>query len=286
MTLEVVVSRAGDFFAMEHAFAVRALIASVLVGAMCGGLGVVLVLRRLAMLGDAMGHATLPGIVGGFLLVQAKNTLAMYAGAVASALLAALVVARLNDLPKTRSDANLGIVLVSFFGLGVVLQTFAQNSPSGAQAGINHYFFGNAAAIAPDQLNAVFVCAVFASVSLAVSFRPLMLGSFDPTFATVHGVPTRALDRALLAMLAIVIVVSAQTVGIILVAAMLVIPAQTALLVARTPAGGVAGAVAFGALSGAVGAFASFVFDGVPTGPAMALTAAALFAATLLVRRA
>lgn len=285
MNSGLVLERAAEFITMEYAFGARALAASVLVGSVCGAVGVFLVLRRMALLGDAMGHATLPGVVTGFLLTQSKSLPLIYAGALVSALLAALTVARLNRAPRTRPDANVGLTLTGFFGLGVVLLSYAQASPSGAQAGLNSYFFGNAAAISTAQLTALCATAAATWTLMVAGFRALVLTTFDPTFSSSIGFSNRAFEYTFLAVLAAVVVVSIQTVGVVMVAAMLIIPAQAALMMHRTPAAVVAAASLIGALSGGAGAMASYVFEGVSTGPAMVLVSAAIFASYAVARR-
>lgn len=284
MNAAFVLERASEFVTLQYAFGARALIASVLVGALCGAVGVFLVLRRMALLGDAMGHATLPGVVAGFLVTQSKSLPLMYAGAMGAALLAALSIAKLNQTPRTRSDANVGLTLAGFFGLGVVLLSIAQATPSGAQAGLNAYFFGNAAAVSTAQLIALGLTTLFAFATLLAGFRALVVTTFDPTFAATIGFPRRFLEAAFLMVLAAVVVVSIQTVGVVMVAAMLIIPAQAALIGHRTPGAVVVAATLIGAFSGGAGALTSYTFEGVSTGPAMVLVAAGIFAVYALLR--
>ena len=133
-----------DFVSMRHAFAVDATLACVLVGVVCGVVGTFMVLRGLSLVGDAAGHATLPGVCIGFLLAGTKSLGPMLLGAALTAAIAVSAVAWLERGPRSRPDAALGIVLSVSFGIGVVLLSIVQHSPSGAQAGLNQYLYGSA----------------------------------------------------------------------------------------------------------------------------------------------
>lgn len=276
-------SRAAEFFTMRYAFALDALGASVLVGAVCALVGTFLVLRGLSLVGDATGHATLPGVAVGFLIAGGASTGWMLAGALGSALLAALLIGVIGRGPRTRPDAAIGIVLSVFFGLGIVLISYIQSTATGAQAGLGSFLFGNAAGVTRSQLYLLGgVCAAFATL-VVVFYRPLMLTVFDEGFARSIGVPTRLVQAGLLGALSVCVVLSIQAVGVVLVAAMLIIPPSTALFFSSRLPRVLAIASGAGAVSGAVGAFVSFLAEGVATGPAMVLVASAIFAVALLV---
>ncbi|MBA2663027.1 MAG: metal ABC transporter permease [Bradymonadaceae bacterium] len=273
--------RAAEFFSFRYAFALEALGASILVGAICALVGTFLVLRGMSLIGDATGHATLPGVCVAFLLVGAKSMGALLAGALVSALAAALLIGVISRGPRTRPDAAIGIVLSVFFGFGIVLLSYIQNSPTGAQSGLGGFLFGNAAGISRDQLIALLATSLGLGALVGVFYRPLKLTVFDEGFARSIGIPTSLVQMALLSALAVCVVISIQAVGVVLVAAMLIIPPSAALFLSKRLGHVLLFAMLVGAVSGALGAFLSYMAEGVATGPAMVLVAAALFLGAL-----
>lgn len=278
MTWDVIATRSVEFFTFEYAFATRALLASVLIGALCGLVGTFMVLRRMSLIGDAAGHATLPGVVGAFLVTGSKSMAPLLVGGLGSALLATWVVERVARGRRTRPDAAIAIGLAVFFGLGLVLLSVAQRSPTAAQAGLDGVLFGNAAAVTGPQLAMLAVISLALAAGVIALVRPLSLATFDPSFARAAGVPVDLVRAGVTLALTLAVVVSIHAVGVVLVAAMLITPPSTALLVTRRLPAALALSAGIGAGSGAAGAWVSFVFDGVSTGPAMVLVASAAFA--------
>lgn len=287
MTWHTFAERTVEFFSFRWGFALDGLLAGVIVGGLCGLVGVFMVLRRLSLIGDATAHATLPGVCVAFLLTGSKALPVLLAGALASGLAANAMVAWLLRLPRSRPDAVIGVVLSVFFGLGIVLLSFVQVSPTGAQSGLQSFLFGSAAGVARSQVLTLGVAGVAVALVVVAAMRPLTLATFDPVFAGSVGIPVRAIETLSLLTLAAVVVVSIRTVGVVLAAAMLVVPPSAALLVARRRIGAAAGlSGAIGALSGAVGAWISFVFEGLSTGPTMVLVAGTIFIAVFAADRA
>jgi ABC-type Mn2+/Zn2+ transport system permease subunit len=267
----------GSFWRMEYAFVARALVVSVTVGMLCGAAGVWMVLRGLSLVGDVAAHATLPGLCIAFLIAGQGHPAALLAGALCSAVLAVGTLAVLEHAGRTRPDAAMALVLSVFFGAGAALLQRATLSPGAAQAGLQSFLLGNAAAVTTAQLWTVVIASVTIAVLMAVGYRWLVLSTFDPVFARLAGVPVAALRMLSVGLLAAAVVVSVQAVGLVMVAAMLVIPASAALLVGRTMPVVLAVATLVGGLSGAVGSWVSFAVPGVATGPAMVLAAAMFF---------
>lgn len=275
--------RAREFFLFEYDFVLNALGASVLVGVVCGLVGTFLVLRGFSLLGDATGHATLPGVAGAFLLTGTQNPLALLIGALASGGAGALTVGVFSRGPRVRADAAIGIVLSVYFGIGVVLLTYIQDTETGRQAGLEQFLWGNAAAITQHQLWVLVAIGAVLCALVAVFFRPLSVMTFDENYARSVGIDTDLLEIGLLGALSVAVVVSIQAVGVILVAAMLIIPPSAGRFLSHRLVGVVAWAMGLGAVSGALGAFASYVFEGVATGPGMVVVAAVLFLIALVV---
>lgn len=277
--------RLVDFLSMRHAFAVDATLACMAIGGLCGLVGTFMVLRGLALVGDAAGHATLPGICLGFLVAGSKAIGALLVGAATSAATAVAAIAWIERGPRSRPDAALGTVLSVSFGFGVVLLSIVQRSPTGAQSGLNQFLYGSAAAVTRGQLWEIAVVTALLGGAVVAWFRPLALFCFDPTYARAVGLPTKRMQAGLLAGLTVAVVVGIQAVGVVLVAAMLILPPSTARLLTRRLSAMAAWGAAFGASAGFVGAAASYVFDGLATGPTMVLVAAATFGCTLALTR-
>ena len=281
MSQSLYIDRAREFFFFQYDFVAYALGASVLVGIVCGLVGTFLVLRGFSLLGDATGHATLPGVAGAFLLTGFQHPAALLTGALVSGGLGALTVGLFSRGPRVRPDAAIGIVLSVFFGAGIVMLAYIQEVETGRQAGLEQFLFGNAAAITQGQLWVLLGIGLALCVAVAIFYRPLALMTFDEQFARSVGINTMALEIGLLGALSVAVVISIQAVGVILVAAMLIIPPSAGRFLSRTLAGVIAWAMVLGAVSGALGAFISYVFEGVATGPAMVLVAAFFFVMAL-----
>lgn len=281
ISMSVLLERASEFFSFRYAFAIDALVASILIGAVCGLIGTFLVLRGMALIGDATGHATLPGVCIAFLLIGSKSMGALLVGALISALVATLLIGVLGRGRRTRPDAAIGIVMSVFFGIGIVLLSYIQNSPTGAQSGLDGFLFGNAAGVSRTQLYWLLAVSFSLIALVGIFYRPLKLTIFDEGFARAIGIPTNLVQAGLLGALAICVVLSIQAVGVVLVAAMLIIPPSTALFFSKRLERVCLISMVIGAVSGSLGAFFSYIAEGVATGPAMVLVASGFFACAL-----
>ncbi|MFM8363937.1 MAG: metal ABC transporter permease [Verrucomicrobiota bacterium] len=274
--------RAWEFFTFADPAARWALAGSVLLGACCGMMGSFLVVRRLALMGDALAHAVLPGVALGFLWNMSKDPLAIFAGAVGAGLLGAGTVRLLRSTTRHGEDAALGFVLASFFGAGVCLLTMIQNLPGASKAGLGSFLFGQAAAMGPDDVALLAAVTLVSAMAVALFFKELLVSGFDEDFARSAGLPTHFFQYGLMLLLSFAIVSSLQAAGVVLVSAMLVIPAAAAYLLADRLATIVWLSMGFGASAGAAGAFFSYAGRDVPTGPSMVLVASTFFFGVLL----
>lgn len=274
-------ARAARFFSLQDPAVRYALAGSVLLGISCGLMGAFLVVRKLALMGDALSHAVLPGVAVGFLWSMTKNPAAIFVGAVVAGLLGAAVVQWIQGTTKHREDAALGFVLSSFFGVGIVLVTMIQNRPGSAKAGLDQFMFGQAAAMGAEDVG------VLAGVTMlvlgAVIFwnKEYVVTSFDEGFARSLGMRVKLYHYSLMLLLAFAIVAALQAVGVVLVSAMLVIPAAAAYLLTDRMGAMLVLSAVFGMVAGVVGAFFSFVGRSLPTGPFMVLAAAGVFGLAL-----
>ncbi len=211
--LDGALGRALEFFSFRYAFTVDALLLSVMVGLTCGVVGVFLVLRRQALLGDAVGHAALPGVCAGYLLGGPDSLAALWIGALVAGLLAAWLVAGLSRSQRARPDAMVALVLALFFGLGAVLMTELQGDTQAARQGLTAFLLGNAAAATRAQVVAVAIVGGALLLGVGAAYRPLVVSTFDPVFAASVGVGRGRIEALLAAGLAVAVVISVQAVG-------------------------------------------------------------------------
>ncbi|ALJ34128.1 metal ABC transporter permease [Azospirillum brasilense] len=252
-----------------------------------GTVGTFLLLRRRALVSDALSHATLPGIAVAFLVGAAlglpeRSLLLLLAGAVASGVVGLLTVQALSRFTRLTEDSAIGAVLSVFFGLGVVLLSVIQNLELGGQAGLKTFILGQTAAMAQGEAIAIGLLAAGAALAVALLFKELRVLAFDPGFAAVQGWPVGALDLVLMGLATLVTVIGLQTVGLILVVALLIIPPAAARFwTDRLPALTVAAAV-IGALSGWLGATLSALLPKLPAGAVIVLVAGGFFLLSFL----
>lgn len=258
--------------------------AAVLVGVTCGLLGSFITLRRMALFGDMLGHAVLPGVALGFIVAGTKSAPALLVGALGAGLLAAALTRAIHGWSRIKEDAALGISLTLFYALGVWLLFWITRSESVSSeaSGLDRYLFGNAAVINPYDLWALIAAAVVVLVTVCVGFKELLATSFDPGFAASIGLPRRAIDGFLVVLLTLVIVVSIEILGVVLVVAMLTIPPATAyLLTDRFRVLCLLSSI-LGATAGFGGAYADKMFD-IGVGPSIVCLAFTLLIITFVV---
>jgi manganese/zinc/iron transport system permease protein len=265
----------------DHTFRTVAL-GSAALGITSGALGTFAVLRRQSLLGDAISHAALPGIALAFLLTGSRAPLPLVAGAAVAGFLATLGVIGVVRTTRIKLDAALGIVLSVFFGLGLVLLTFIQRRPDASQAGLDRFLFGQAAGLLQEDVVTMGILGAAALALVALAWKELKLLAFDPDYGTSLGFPMRALDVLLTALLVVAIVIGLQTVGVVLMAAMVIAPAAAARQWTDRLGGVATLAAFFGAAAGVAGAVISSEAERLPTGPTIVLCATAVVLVSLL----
>lgn len=251
-------------------------------GIVSGTLGTYAVLRGQSLLGDAISHAALPGIALAFLLTGVRAPAVLVTGAAVAGWLGALFVLGVTSRTRIPYDAALGLVLSVFFGVGMVLLTFIQRLPSGVQAGLDTFLFGQAAALLPRDVLVMTVLGVVALTATALLWKEFKLLAFDPEFGTALGLPMRRLDVALTTLLVVAIVIGLQTVGVVLMSAILIAPAAAARQWSDRLGRIVALAALFGAVAGVTGAVISAATPRLPTGPTIVLCAGLIMFVSLL----
>ena len=247
-----------------------------LLGLASGALGAFAVLRRQSLLGDAVSHAALPGIVLAFMLTGSKELLVLVGGAFAAGWLGSVLVSQITARSRVPGDSALGIVLAVFFGVGLVFLTFVQGRPDAAQAGLDRFLFGQAATLVERDVVVIAALGGAALATLAAFWKEFKLLTFDPEFGASLGFPIHRLDLLLTSILVLAIVTGLQAVGVVLMAALVVAPAAAARQWTDSLGVMVFLSAGFGALAGVSGALASGGTEGLPTGPTIVLAATAI----------
>lgn len=267
------------------------LLATALLGLSAGVVGTFIVLRRRALVGDVVGHAALPGIVLAFLMQElwlggsGRSTPVLLTGALLTGLGGAGCVLLIDRFSKARSDAALAIVLSLFYGAGAVLLTMAQKIDTGSQAGLKTYLSGKTASLVADD---VWLSASLATALLVLTlllFKEWTLLCFDEGFCAAQGYPAVWLDALLIALAAVVSVLGMQSVGLVLVVGLLIIPPAAARFWTDDIRWMAAAAGLIGAGSGALGVALSSLVPKFATGPTVILCAAGAFVVSLIAGR-
>lgn len=253
-----------------------------LIGILSGVLGSFAVLRGQGLLGDTLSHAALPGVCIGFLIYGGRSLEGIMAGALFTGVVAALLVVFLHQRTVLKMDVALAAILGLGFALGVVLLTYIQREAGSAQAGLDSFLFGQAAAVLRRDLYPMAVVTVLSLLMVLLLWKPFKLMSFDPAFAAVSGLPVKLLEVVLTAMIALAVVVGLQMVGVVLMTAMVIAPGAAARQWARNLSGMVILAALFGAIAGVGGGIVSAFAPGLSTGPVIVLVATLIALISLL----
>ena len=259
----------------QYEFMTRALAVSLLVGIVCPVLGAYVVTRGLGFMGDAMAHSVLPGMIGAFVLGVSP-----FFGALPLAIAVALVIGYLVKRVGLSEDTSIGILFAGLFALGLAMLTTMR----GLKVNLEDVLLGQALGASTSDVMITLALAVVVLAVLAALHKEMVFASFDPSGASVLGLPTEFLDYTLLVLLAVVTVITLHAVGIVLVLSMLITPAATAQMLTRDFTMAMFVGVALGMASAIIGLYASFHYN-LPPGPAMALTATSFFILAGALRR-
>lgn len=252
---------------LQYGFMVRALLASLMVGAICSTLGVYVILQGMAFFGDALAHAILPGIVLAYLLGWP-----LAVGALIFGILTSVGIGALSHRGEVREDTAIGIIFAGSFALGVAMLS----TVGGYAVDLAHILFGDVLAVATRDLWIMLGLSVGVLLIVVLFYKELLVMTFDPVLATVLRLPTTFFRYLLLMMIALTIVIALQTVGIALVLAMLVTPAATAQLVTRRMRSMMVVAAICGMTANLIGLYLSYYVN-IASGPAMVLVATLFF---------
>jgi len=258
----------------QQPYALRALYASAMVGVMCGVLGCFIVLRNMSLIGDALSHAILPGVVAGF-IIAGYSVLGFFTGSVVAGLLAAVLITWIQRNVKTHEDAAIGIVFTSMFAIGVMGISWL-STQEGVHLDLKDFLFGNILGISNQDLWMTFLVFCFTLLCVTVFYRYFFITTFESVVAKTLGISVSTVHYFLMLLLSFAVVASLQSVGVILVVAMLITPASTAYLLTHRMNRMLFIAAAVGLLSTTLGLFLSVAFETTP-GPAMTVSATGLY---------
>lgn len=255
----------------QEAWAIRALIASSMVGLMCGVLGSFIVLRNMALIGDALAHAILPGVVLAFVILGGYSTLGFFAGSVFAGLLAAVGITWIQQNVKTKNDAAIGIVFTAMFAIGVIGISKISRRP-GVHLDLVDFLFGKVLGVSNEDLYLTAAVMVYVFVSIIIFYRHLFVATFQAVIAETMGISVKTVHYFLMLLLSFAVVASLRTVGLILVVAMLITPAATALLLSNRLHWVITISGIVGFFSAVIGLIVSIAYDLTPA-PTMAVVA-------------
>ena len=243
-------------------------------GAICGMLGSFAVLRKQSLLGDAISHAALPGIALAFLITGAKDSNILLIGALVSGLIGTFWIRGIITKTHLKTDTALGLILSLFFGFGMLLLTFIQKQPNANQAGLDKYLFGQAATLLEKDVFLMMIVTGICLVILLLFWKEFKMLLFDADYTKTLGFNTRFIDILITFFIVLAIVLGLQTVGVILMSAMLLAPAAAARQWTNRLSTMVVLAAIFGAFSGVFGTAISASQNNLSTGPVIVLVAA------------
>ncbi len=255
-----------------YTFLQKAFLTAVLVGVLGGVVGSFVVLRGLALMGDAISHAVLPGVA-----ISYMAGISFFFGAFGFGMLTALGIGFLTQKTRLKNDSAIGIVFSTFLALGVVLVAKAETTVD-----LTQILFGNILAVRTSDMWLTVAVTALILTLVALFYKQLLVSTFDPILAQVYGVPVRLIHYGLLTALTLVSVVALQTVGVLLVVALLITPAAAAYLLTTRLSRMLFLAGFFGALSAGLGLHLSFAYN-LPSGATIVLVASALFLLSLLI---
>lgn len=253
----------------EYQFLSRAMLTAILVGVVCGVVGCLIILRGLSLMGDAMSHAVLPGVALSFLM-----NIPMFIGAMVTGMLSSVMIGYISEASKTKKDAAIGITFTTFLALGIVLISVIHSATD-----LYHILFGNILAITQSAFHTTFAVSIVVLALILILYRPLKMSTFDPIFSRMSGLNTTLIHYFVMLLLALVIVASVQTVGVILVVALLITPASTAFLFTKKLSTMMMVSSIFSVISSTLGIYMSFKMN-LPSGAVIVLISAVLYGLT------
>ncbi len=278
-----------DYWALTRAFwqfedinAVWVLVGTVLLGVSASVVGSFAVLKRQALIGDALAHSALPGVMMAFMLFHTQSPIVMLIGAMVSSLMGFMLMSWLPKKTKIKPDAALAITLSLFFALGLMALSYIQGLNVAGKSGLDKILFGQAAAMLPEDLIVLSSVALAVLLVVGVLFQKFRLITFNESYARSLGLAVSFYQTIFACLLVLVVVIGLQIVGVVLMAAVLLVPVSAARFWHPNLAVILWVAAIIGGLSGMVSANISYLAPSAPTGPWMVLVLAGLFLLSFL----
>lgn len=256
---------------MQYGFLQKALITSIMVGIICGVIGCFIILRGMALMGDAISHAVLPGVAISYML-----GINFFFGAVFSGILTAVAIGFISQNSRIKQDTSIGIMFTSAFASGIIIITMLKSSTD-----LYHILFGNVLAVRSSDMWITLVIGIIVLAAVYLFYKELLVTSFDETMGAAYGLPIRLIHYFLMTLLTMVTVASLQTVGIVLVVAMLITPAASAYLLTERLWIMIFIASGIGVISSIVGLYFSFTYN-LASGATIVLSSTAIFTLVFL----
>ncbi len=241
---------------VQYEFIQRALVASITIGISCGLIGTYIMLRRMSLIGDALAHAVLPGVVVSF-MVAGKSEIGLFLGAVISGILTVLLIGFVNRNSKIKEDTSIGIIFTGAFALGILLVSQLKQ----VHIDLSSYLFGDVLGVSSGDITLSLIIMGIIVICIILFYKQLLLSSFDPTMAMTIGISTTFIHYMLMTLLSMSIVAGLQSVGVILIIAMLITPPATAYLLSDSLKKILVLSALFGVLSSVIGLYLSYHFN-------------------------
>lgn len=251
---------------VTYHFLQNALITALVIGVVAGAVGCFIILRSMSLMGDAISHAVLPGVALSFIL-----GINFFVGAIIFGVLASIIITYIKENSMIKGDTAIGITFSSFLALGVILIGVANSSTD-----LFHILFGNILAVQDSDMWVTIIVSIIVLAVMIIFFKELLLTSFDSTLAKTMGMPVKFYHYLLMILLTVVSVTAMQSVGTILIVAMLITPAATAYLYANNLKTMILLSSVIGALTSLIGLYIGYTFN-IAAGSSIVLTATTLF---------
>ncbi|MFD2213539.1 metal ABC transporter permease [Metabacillus endolithicus] len=258
------------------------LIGTMLLGIASGVVGSFTLLRKQSLIGDAMAHSALPGVCIAYLLYGSKSLLWFLIGAVIAGLISSFFIQVIINHSRIKEDSALGIIISVFFGFGIVLLTYIQHNGAGNQSGLDDFIFGQAASMVAADVQLITIIAIILLAITVIFYKEFKLLTFDPQFAKGIGIPAKFFNGLLLLLIVCSVVIGLQTVGVVLMAAMLITPAISARYWTEKLSSMIIISGFIGGISGVFGTLLSTIMEGMATGPLIIIAATILFIISLI----
>jgi manganese transport system permease protein len=236
---------------LNYGFLQKAMVTAIAVGVLSGVVGSFIILRGMALMGDAISHAILPGVVISYML-----GINYFIGAVVMGMMTTYLISHVNHHTKLKSDVPIGVIFSAFFALGILLLLKAQTALD-----LTQILFGNVLTIKDSDMILTFIVGGFVLLLIFIFYKEFLITSFDPEIAKVYGINVQFFNSLLMLLLTLVTVASLQTVGVILVVSMLVTPAATAFLLTERMRLMILISAILGGVSSVIGLYLSFTYN-------------------------